>query len=168
MVRNSDAGGGRETVDPRLERAVAGAQDRVLHRGEVLLGLVHGAGDAVGLEAVQTLGPLVAHRVGTEGEVVQHHADDAEEDGIEQARRGDQPAHEQARPGQDRAEQLARDGRALGDLARIVGFLRQNALARQEGGGDQQREGREVQRKPGRIAGEGAQDEKSRARRTAG
>ncbi len=75
--------------------------------------------------------------------------------GLSRPGRRNQPAGEQTRPGQGRGEDLARKGRAPGDAARLIGFLGKNALARQEGCSDQQPEGAEVQREPGRTAREG-------------
>jgi hypothetical protein len=142
-----------------VKRAVVRRAGSRPHGGKVPLGLVHGAGDAVRLKAVDAFHPLVAHRVRPEGHPVQEPA----KHGKDQRRRHPLPRaegrHAKTHRSQRAAHQLARDRRAPRHGARVIRLLGDQPLPGEPRGQHQHAEGREVERKPHRLAEEGHDDE---------
>ena len=131
------------------------------------LGLVHGAGDAVGLETVDPSRALVAHRVKAKGDEVQGKPGKGKEGGVQKVglngprRVLGQTAKEEGGPGQDRAQCLARQGGAAGDLAGGKGLGGANAFAGGPCGGQKDAACGQGQDQLARVTPEGG-DEKGK------
>ena len=159
-----------KAVNPAFQLAIARAQDGVFHGGQMGLGLVHGAGDAVGLKAVDPGRALVAHRVKAKGHEVQAKPRKGKEGGVHERHRSPcrmlgQTAKEEGCPGQDRAQRLAGQGGAAGNLAGGKGLGGAEAFAGGPCGGQKDAACGQGQHHLARITPEGG-DEKGEGRQS--
>ena len=79
------AGGGLKPFDTAHKAAILGLLDRAGHGAEVFLCLVHSAGHAILLKAVDAFSAFVFQRVQTEGEAMQDCAQNRKDHGVQKA-----------------------------------------------------------------------------------
>ena len=127
--------------------------------------LVHGAGDAVGLERVDAFGTLVAQGIKAKGHAMQQRAHTCIDSRGQNVTRGGKTRNGKPDTSQQAARHLARKGGAARDLAGVIGLMCDQPLARQPCGQQQDTKRRQVQHKASGTITESCESQRKRCQK---